>query len=713
MTHESVSGDAAGNIFSFKDDYLKLEADPVHSYPEKVKNDNVPIIIDNGSCFSRVGWASEGTPRLTFRNIIARQRGKKDSDAQIGNDIPNVETVRWLLKTQFDRDVVTHYDAQEQILDHAFQRLGIDSEGAVKHPIVMTETPCNPNLCRQTMSELLFECYQIPNLAYGIDSLFSHYYNCPESVNGCSLVLSSGFQTSHILPVINGQLDPAHCRRLNIGGTHLTGYLLRLLQLKYPAHQSSINLSRAEELLKDHVYAAEDCWAEYDDWSCPEYFQKHVHKIQLPYTPLPGWSVGSKKERRQQCIKQLQDLNLKWKEEKLSAAEDKLRTLIAVQEMQEDSDGSQKKSLKALGLNTLDDLAGYIGMLNASVQRSKVSLGGRDCSMDQPKTVQVWPKLDLLGSNPEALAPAEWNQRQRQELVEEFHQNSLRSRWIQREIDGLLQETARKLEDGAKDDVLKNCMEQLKEQKEELNACHTQWQNIKEKLLILKDIKDADSMETDQEGESEEQATDDQGSEWAYIQAMEDDAEGFSFQAEQEVLSELDKIISVLDQDFNKENRSPVSQRMTFDLAEYYQLALGVERIRVAETLFQPSIMGLEQGGMAETMEYVLRQYEPETQDKLVQNVFVTGGNLSYPNMVERIEHELRAMRPFQSLFNVKRAGNPSLDAWCGAAKWALDTTNLSSFITRSEYEEKGGDYLKEHPASNRFLASPLYAARR
>ena len=35
---------------------------------------------------------------------------------------------------------------------------------------------------------------------------------------------------------------------------------------------------------------------------------------------------------------------------------------------------------------------------------------------------------------------------------------------------------------------------------QELNACHTQWQNIKEKLLILKDIKDTDSMETDQEG---------------------------------------------------------------------------------------------------------------------------------------------------------------------------------------------------------------------
>lgn len=30
----------------------------------------------------------------------------------IGNDITNLESMRWNLKTQFDRDVVTHFEAQ-------------------------------------------------------------------------------------------------------------------------------------------------------------------------------------------------------------------------------------------------------------------------------------------------------------------------------------------------------------------------------------------------------------------------------------------------------------------------------------------------------------------------------------------------------------------------------------------------------------------------
>lgn len=46
-------------------------------------------------------------------------------------------------------------------------------------------------------------------------------------------------------------------------------------------------------------------------------------------------------------------------------------------------------------------------------------------------------------------------------------------------------------------------------------------------------------------------------------------------------------------------------------------------------------------------------RYTPEQQEALARNVFLTGGNLQYPGMKERIERELLAMRPFQSHFQV------------------------------------------------------------
>ena len=89
-----------------------------------------------------------------FKNLIAKprkERGKKDGEIQVGNDIPNIEAMRFQLKTQFDRNVVTHLEAQEQIFDYTFMHMGIDTEGCVNHPIILTETCLNPNYSRNCM----------------------------------------------------------------------------------------------------------------------------------------------------------------------------------------------------------------------------------------------------------------------------------------------------------------------------------------------------------------------------------------------------------------------------------------------------------------------------------------------------------------------------------------------------------------------------------
>lgn len=93
------------------------------------------------------------------------------------------------------------------------------------------------------MSELLFEAYNIPSLAYGVDCLFSYQYNkCGQD----GLIISIGYQTIHVVPVLDGQADIKNAKRINLGGFQITSYLHRLLQLKYPVHVNAITLSRAE-----------------------------------------------------------------------------------------------------------------------------------------------------------------------------------------------------------------------------------------------------------------------------------------------------------------------------------------------------------------------------------------------------------------------------------------------------------------------------------
>lgn len=52
-------------------------------------------------------------------------------------------------------------------------------------------------------------------------------------------------------------------------------------------------------------------------------------------------------------------------------------------------------------------------------------------------------------------------------------------------------------------------------------------------------------------------------------------------------------------------------------------------------------------------------------------------------------------------------ASRPALDAWYGAREWALEHhpgEESEGWISRKDYEEKGGEYLSEHCASNLFI---------
>lgn len=57
-------------------------------------------------------------------------------------------------------------------------------------------------------------------------------------------------------------------------------------------------------------------------------------------------------------------------------------------------------------------------------------------------------------------------------------------------------------------------------------------------------------------------------------------------------------------------------------------------------------------------------------------------------------------------------ASRPALDAWYGARDWAMQHppsegeggAAAEGWISRQEYEEKGGEYLSEHCASNVFV---------
>lgn len=73
---------------------------------------------------------------------------------------------------------------------------------------------------------------------------------------------------------------------------------------------------------------------ELEKWRSPEFYEREVHRMQLPFSgkvPGGGVSVEERQERRAQQLRRLQEINARRREEKLQQDQERLDRLLAVQ----------------------------------------------------------------------------------------------------------------------------------------------------------------------------------------------------------------------------------------------------------------------------------------------------------------------------------------------------------------------------------------------
>eukprot|EP00794_Sanderia_malayensis_P015741 gene15741-17327_t len=638
-------------MFSFDD--LNILPDPFWDYGHDLQTQKVPLVIDNGSHNCKAGWACDEEPKLIFRNLISKARVKKEGDFNgclIGNDILSLENMKWNLKTQFDKDVVTHFEAQEQIFDYAFSHLGINTECSINHPLVITEAICNPNPFRQSMSELLFECYRIPQVAYGIDSMFSFNYNMRGISDG--IVISSGFAATHVVPIRNGRIDAQNCKRINVGGMNSLIYMQKLLQLKHPGLALSVTVNRAQELVRKHTYMASHYDEELAKWNQSDFSKKNTHVIQLPYIkpePIAPKDPEKEKEKRIRQGRRLQELNAKKREEKLAYDEDRHKMLLQVLELQKTNPSFFKTRLKENSFETAKELLSELEVLALSIRtrKEKIALQSIEDGQPQvckPKTISKNPTDGMTSEEKES-----WVDSLKRERTGIFEKRKLRNQRRQ----------------------------ELSNRKSHAS---------KERMRILTKLAEAENSSKRQKYEDTFGMNDEDWEVYKYISKEGSDSE---IEQEQDRLNEIETLLSEHDLDFGRTQKP--TELPVQDLSVYYQLRLQVERIRIPEVIFQPCLLGLEQAGLAETLDYVLKKYPTDVQDQLVQNIFITGGNTKFQGFKTRLENEIRAIRPFNSTFGVYSAGDPELDAWHGARHWVNSVADFSTVsLSRQDYEEGG-----------------------
>ncbi|XP_017856266.1 PREDICTED: actin-related protein 5 [Drosophila arizonae] len=648
------------------------------------------LIIDNGSYECRVGWNNSKKPDLRFRNVLTKPRKdrKKDcnqmpdssaapatpvdelkanAEIQIGNDITNIEAVRAHLKSPFERNVITNWNHQEHILDYIFSKMGFDGETSIDYPIVLTEALANPNPSRRQMSELLFECYSVPAVSYGIDALYSwHHHQQQHKKVVDALIISFGYSTTHVIPVLGGKMQLQHVRRLNVGGFHINNYLFRLMQMKYPVHLNAIS-SRIEKLVHEHCHIAQDYKEELMKWAQLDYYEAHVMKIQLPYNQVTATNAlltaEQKQEKRRELALRLLDIKNRREREKLQEDEDYLQVLRKLRQLYEQQKLQKfERALQQQQIANLEELDKLLGTITARIKRVK------ERATAQPKPSKQQDKLDKLPKPPEGVPQAQWLADLRE-----------------------------------KRDQLQQRKQARQQQRQEQAKRHTH--AAQERMRIISTLARSEKRRKANGGDEEDDGFGMNDNDWDVYKRINRYNDDSDSDAENEQMLEYEKILQHYDANFDDGSNNAAMQALI--AAENYQLHFGVEAIRVPEILFQPSMIGCTEAGLAELIAFVLKLFTSEEQQRLVDHVYLTGSCAQFRGLKERLAKELLELRPFQSSFAIYESNEPMLGAWLGACLQANGKRFSETLITRQLYQEHGGEYLKEHSASNLFYPTP------
>ena len=243
---------------------------------------NAVIVLDNGSGYLKAGYSNQTSPHICIPALVGREilrygekidlnkikETKKKSEQKklikqmikerhlkeimIGDEIIGFRSLLEL-SHPVTEGIITDEEDLFKLWDYTLtQKMGIEDPSEKK--IIVTEAPLNPISNKIKIFEILFE--KIGVGAINIEpqakcSLFA------EGID-TGIVLDSGDGVTHCIPVSDGAILKHNIERMDIAGRHITEYLVRLLQKKGYAFNSSADFDFVRELKEKYCFVSND-----------------------------------------------------------------------------------------------------------------------------------------------------------------------------------------------------------------------------------------------------------------------------------------------------------------------------------------------------------------------------------------------------------------------------------------------------------------------
>ncbi|TGZ84334.1 Actin/actin-like protein [Ascodesmis nigricans] len=220
---------------------------------------DLPIVLDGGTGFLKVGYAGQNFPEHQYPSIVGRPilRAEEKAGDVVVKDImvgDEATAVRSLLQITYpmNNGIIQRWDDMQHVWDYTFnEKLQIDPTG---RKILLTEPPMNPLSNREKMCEVMFERYNFGGVYVAIQAVLALYAQGLSS----GVVVDSGDGVTHIVPVYESVVLNHLTRRLNVAGRDVTRQLINLLLRRGYALNRTADFETARAIKEKLCYVSYD-----------------------------------------------------------------------------------------------------------------------------------------------------------------------------------------------------------------------------------------------------------------------------------------------------------------------------------------------------------------------------------------------------------------------------------------------------------------------
>lgn len=233
------------------------------------------VVIDNGTGYTKMGYANNSEPQFIVPSVIAtkddkptgKKKGIEDLDFYIGDEaVANQNT--YALSYPIKKGQIEDWNLMERYWEQCiFKYLRCEPED---HYFLLTEPPLNAPENREYTAEIMFESFNVPGLYIAVQAVLALAASwtsdklAEKTLTGT--VVDSGDGVTHVIPVAEGYVIGSAIKHIPIAGRTITQFVQQLLRERETGIPPNESMEIAKRIKETYSYVCPDIVKEFQKY---------------------------------------------------------------------------------------------------------------------------------------------------------------------------------------------------------------------------------------------------------------------------------------------------------------------------------------------------------------------------------------------------------------------------------------------------------------